>query len=247
MEDCFITGHPCVLTRRSALDRLRPFDRAIVASEDYFLHLNVATQGSVAPVDAIVLRQRQHDGPRGPRASRYAEAERVANWIAYDGRILSDLLDRLPLQAYLAPPPWRDRTLSTAETRHALIQRAVIAGRKKLWPRAIADLRTALSTEPSPLPQATLALLSGMLGSRYGFDEVIDHPETLDALHRCVKGRADRGAILTELSRPILHRIKSGHRPAAMLRCWFRLMDLAATGTALRASARRNLDRLRLG
>lgn len=244
MECCFITGHPCVLVRRDALEATRPFDPAIFASVDYYLHLNVAMQGPVAAVGSVVLRQRQHDGLRGPRQNRYGEAERVAKWIAHDAYIMTGLLDRLPLVAYLDDPPWNDRPLTVAERQRAVLQRGVIAGRNKLWPRAVEDLQTALAIHPDvPLDAPAIEVLSGLLGSRYGFDEVLGTPEILDGLRRATTGRADRGAVLTAMSRPMLQRIRSGRRVAPTLAGWFRLMDLSATGLALRTSAVRNMSR----
>jgi ELWxxDGT repeat protein len=66
MEDCFITGHPCVLVRRMAFEKMLPFDRSITSSVDYYFHLHMALLGSTAAVDEVVLLQRQHQGPRGP-------------------------------------------------------------------------------------------------------------------------------------------------------------------------------------
>lgn len=244
MEDCFITGHPCVMVRRAALENIRPFDTSIIASVDYYLHLQVALQGGVAAVDAVVLRQRQHDGPRGPARAQYGESARVAKWVAHDSRILGDLMVRLPLAAYLDGGPVRDRPLSEADRRRALIQRAVIAGRKKLWPRALADLGAAMDIAPdAALSDAELAILSGLLGSRYGFDEVLETPDTLPALRDAVSPRPDSAVALAALSRPLLQSLRAGRHRGRTLRGWFRLMDMRATGHAVGGSLGRNLAR----
>lgn len=244
MEECFITGHPCVLCRREALEAVRPFDTKIFASVDYYLHLEVARQGRVAAVDSIVLRQRQHDGLRGPLSNRYGEAERVAKWIAHDAYIIGGLLDRLPLDAFLAPPPWRNGPLAPRDRRHALLQRAVIAGRNKVWPRALEDLAAAMAIQrDDPLDRAALGVLSGLLGSRYGIDEVTASPDILDGLRDAVADRIDRAAVLAALSRPLLQHIKSGRSIGRAARVWVRLMDIPATRLALAASLSRNFDR----
>lgn len=244
MEDCFITGHPCVMVRRAALDRIRPFDPSLIASVDYYLHLHVALQGRVAAVDAVVLHQRQHDGPRGPARAQYGESARVAKWMAHDARILGDLLHRLPLAAYLDGGPVRDRPLSEADRRRALIQRAVIAGRKRLWPRALADLDAAMGIAPDrPLSEDELAILSGLLGSRYGIDEVLEAPDTLPALRDAVSPRPDSAVALAALSRPLLQSLRAGRHRGRTLRGWFRLMDMRATGHAVGGSLGRNLAR----
>jgi hypothetical protein len=251
MEGCFITGHPCVLVRRAALERMRPFAPDILASVDYYIHLGVARQGATVPVDGIVLRQRQHPGLRGPARLRYAESDRVARWIAHDKRLIGDLLDTLPDAAYLAPPPWDGPAPNGPDLRRARLQRAVIAGRKTLWPRATADLAAAMAMLPArPLDASERHILTGLLGSRYGIEEVHANPSIPAGLRRALAPLRDRNAALAAITRPLLHHIKIARRerdPARArraIRTWLRLMDPAATLTALGASLHRNLTRV---
>jgi hypothetical protein len=250
MEDCFITGHPCVLVRRDRLEALRPFDTKVIASVDYYLHLGVAMTGSVQEVDTLVLRQRQHDGLRGPSHSRYDEAERNAKWLEHDAYLLEGMLKTLPLEAYLDAPPWPGRTLGVEEKRTALIQKAVIAGRKKLWPQALDALEVAMALLPDkPVTDHEQKLLVGMLGSRYGIDEVYDSPDIPEALRAIIVPRRDRVALLTALTRPLLHEIKIARREidprraGRAIRCWARMMDLRTTQAALQSALGRNLTR----
>jgi glycosyltransferase involved in cell wall biosynthesis len=250
MEDCFVTGHPCVMVRRAPLEAMRPFDRTVIASVDYYLHLGVGQQGPAAFVDSVVLRQRQHDGLRGPARSRYSEADRNEKWITHDAYLLKQMIEELPLEAYLAAPPWTGRTLDAEERRLALLQRAVIAGRKKLWPQATEDMRAALSLLPdTALGDEELCVLEGMLGSRYGISEVYEEPEILTGLHDACTGRPDRVEILTALSRPLLHQVKIARREldpmlaAQAVKSWSRLMDFRATRFALQSALGRNLSR----
>ena len=250
MEDCFVTGHPCVLVRRDALQGLRPFDRAVIASVDYYLHLGVAQKGPTAFVDAVVLRQRQHSGLRGPKRSRYGEADRNAKWVLHDAYLLKKMLADLPLDAYLSAPPWTDQPLAPAAQRRALIQKAVIAGRKKLWPDATAALHMAMQMLPdTPLSDDELRVLSGMLGCRYGINEVYEMPEILNGLHSACAIRQDQSSVLTALSRPLLHEIKIARREhdlsraARTVRCWSQLMDIRATWVALQSALGRNVTR----
>lgn len=249
MEDCFITGHPCVLARRDALEAMRPFDRAVAASVDYYLHLGVARRGTVHFVDQVVLWQRQHEGTRGPERRRYGEGQREQSWIRHDAYLLRPMLQDLPLAAYLGTsaggpaPSGRDR-------RRALIQKGVIAARKKLWPEAFEALEEAMSILPDMrLGEDELAVLSRCLGCRYGIDEVHGDRTILDRLRRIASGRADKDAALTALSRPLLHNMKIAlrdrdrQRARQTIRSWGRLMDLGASASALRASMLRNASR----
>ncbi len=253
MEDCFVTGHPCVLVRRDALNTMRPFDRAVIASVDYYLHLGVARLGPAALVDSVVLRQRQHPGLRGPAHSRYSEAERNAKWMAHDTYLLRKMLRDLPPQAYLDAPPWFDRKLGLREQRKALIQKAVIAARKVLWPQAVTTFRTAMEMLPSvALSDEELRLLERMLGSRYGIDEVYAAPNILVALRMACALRRDQAAILTAVSRPLLHEVKiawrqlDAQRALHAIQSWGRLMDRRATRVALRRVIERQVQRATL-
>ncbi len=250
MEDCFVTGHPCVMVRRSALEAMRPFDDAILASVDYYLHLGVARTGPAAFVDRGVLRQRQHAGARGPRRNRYGEADRNARWIAHDAYMFRKLLPDLPLRAYLEVPPVSDAPLAAAERRQALLQKAVIEGRKKLWDVATPTFAAAMAIEPDrPLAPEELRILAGMLGSRYGIDELYRNPAPLDRLRQACAGCSDPAAVLSAASRPLLHQIKiarrerSPGRAGGALRAWRHLMDFRSTARAVLLTARRQIRR----
>lgn len=239
MEDCFITGHPCVLARRSAMEALRPLDRAVTASVDYYLYLGMGKQGEGIEVDEVVLHQRQHDGARGPLHNRYREADRNRRWIESDGRLVGLLLDELPL-ARFAPRPDDERA--------AHIQKAVIAARKKLWRAAFAELETALAIDPArPLDELELYVLSRCLGSRYGLDELYEDRQIVDRLRAICARRPHEPEIRSELGRPLFHRIKLAVREKRWrelrlaVTAWFRLMDTRSGVVALSASLSRNV------
>lgn len=101
MEDGFITGQPCVLARRTALEAIFPFDHTITASVDYCLNLDMGLLGPAAFVDETVLLQRQHAGARGPLANRYEESERADRWKRSDQILIGRLLAKMPLDAFV--------------------------------------------------------------------------------------------------------------------------------------------------
>lgn len=247
LEDCFVTGHPCVLVRRKALEVMRPFDISIKASVDYYFHLGVTRFGRTAHVGEVVLWQRQHPGARGPASSRYDEAERNRVWAKHDAYLVGPLIDEMTLGEFVGHAT---EQLPPQETRRALLQRAVIAGRKKLWPRALDDFEAAMRMMPElPLDARELAILSGMLACRYGIAEVEADPRILARLRSSAGTRQDANLILSQLCRPLLHGLRRSlreRRPELArqsLRTWSRLMSAGATAAALRASMRRNLAR----
>ncbi|SPJ25543.1 glycosyltransferase family 2 protein [Palleronia abyssalis] len=254
MEDCFITGHPCVLVRRTALEAMRPFRRDILASVDYYLHLGVAMQGRTAFVDRIVLRQRQHRGSRGPSALRYEEADRNARWIAHDKLLIGPLLRDLPLSAYTREsraPGQVAPVLDRQERRRALFQKGVIAARKKLWPVAMEAFRDGVELQPDiSLMSEERRILSKMLGCRYGIEEVYDDPGIPRELRRIAERSAHTSEILVTLSRPLLHELKIARREgdrrraSKALATWKTLMPWRANLMALREILDRNTKRV---
>ena len=249
MEDCFITGHPCVLARRSAYEAMMPFDRSVTSSVDYYFHLAMALRGPAAFVDEIVLLQRQHAGARGPAAERYAESERVQRWKQSDRVLIERMLDDMTL-AQFDPEPGSGAEGSPLKRRACLIQRASIAARKQLWERALRDLSEAFAIEPD-VAMTTLELytLARLLGCRYGIEEVHRDPAILSRLRKLGKSRPRESTIPGELGRPLLHQMKNAARTRnpreflRALRLWVRLMDVRSGVVASAAISRRVLRR----
>jgi len=203
MEDCFITGQPCTLIRRACFDAIGRIDETVLASVDYNILLQVARRFEGADVGQVVLWQRQHRGLRGPVKLRYHPHQRVARWMAFDARLLADLLPNLALEEFLGRPG-PGRPLSPRERRRALFQKAVIAARKNLWDLALESLAQARSTTDAALTVADELVLSRMLGSRYGIDALIGAPALQRRLAQAVGpgrlGRAIRTAIAARLT-----------------------------------------------
>lgn len=249
MEDCFITGHPCVLARRSAYEAMLPFDRSITSSVDYYFHLGMAELGPAAFVDEIVLLQRQHAGARGPVAERYEESERVQRWKRSDRVLIERMLDRLDLASF-DPAPGENSGTAPLTRRACLIQRASISARKQLWDRAFSDLAEAFVIErDTALTPLELRILSRHLGCRYGIEEVYHAPAILSRLRSLCKMRPRESALAGELGRPLLHQMKNAlrvRRPdqfLAALQLWLRLMDVRSGVAASAAITRRAVRR----
>lgn len=247
MEDCFITGHPCVLARRTAYEAMLPFDRTITSSVDYYFHLHMAQVGPAACVDEIVLLQRQHGGERGPAAARYEESERVQRWKESDRILVESLLDRMELQAF---DPGCGKTASPLTRRACLIQRAAIAARKQLWDRALQDLSEAFWIEQDvALTPLELHILTRFLGCRYGIEEVYRKPYIISRLRKIGRSRPQESGIAGELGRPLLHQMKDGIRSGSPnqfldgLGLWLRLMDFRSGMAASAAIAARAFKR----
>lgn len=204
MEDCFITGQPCALFRRHCFDDIMPLDTSITASVDYNVLLQVARRGHGAGIDKVVLWQRQHAGARGPEAARYASHERVQRWKKADSRLLAELLPDLKPREFLENVS-AAQPLTPLQTRRALLQKAVIAGRKDLWDVARESLVAALNAAAwAPCGPRDLEILSRFLGSRYGIDMFLGsakiQSEIATASRRARNGLAVQMAIASMLT-----------------------------------------------
>lgn len=229
MEDCYITGQPCMLVRRSSYEEIFPLPEKNVVSEDYAVLLLLSRRWSAVRVDGVTLLQRQHDGPRGPAEIRYAAESRNARWCEADTELLRKLLPDLSLGELVGRP---GATISDPrERRQALFQNATIAARKKLWPMALAAVRDAVKEAPdAPLSDMDRLILGRMLGCRYGLDELLEKPEILDELRDAFAGLAEqRNAIacIADLL-PYLMKVavseKSYSKAVGLLRLYVRLV-----------------------
>lgn len=253
MEDCFITGHPCVLVRRQCYLSMAPFDTGVTASVDYYFHLRIASQGPTALVKEVVLLQRQHGGARGPRAARYGEVERVRRWKQSDRLLIGRMLDDLPLDLF-APAPASLPTDTPLGRRATLIQKAAIAGRKQLWPVCGTLLAEAFAIQPQTrLTPLERHILSRVLGCRYGLDEVYEDPTILDRLRQITALRPREARLSSELGRPLLHQMRQAIREGnavrlrLALRLWRRLFTRRTLPVAIFDIVARSLRRAILG
>lgn len=222
MEDCFITGQPCVLFRRRCFNGIAPFDTSITASVDYNILLQVARHHHGAEVDEVVLWQRQHAGMRGPQATQYASYERVQRWRKFDSRLLAELLPLLKPFEFLENVT-QQQNLTPIQTRRALLQKAVIAGRKDLWDVAHDSLCSGLSAASwAPVGARDLETLSRILGSRYGIDVFLGDRRIQREIAAVARRARNSRAVQMSIASMLTYWIGRGLRrknPAYIFRC----------------------------
>lgn len=200
MEDCFITGQPCLLISKAAYDAIYPLREEITISEDYCVLLDLAQRFDATRVNAVTLLQRQHDGPRGPSDIRYAADARNSKWSIADTELLGELLPKLSLGEFIGKPA-SEAPETPGEVRQAYLQKATIAGRKKLWPMAIEALEAAVEADPTTeFSSMDLNILDGMLGCRYGLDELLEAPEWMDKVRATLSKHADGDAAIMAIA-----------------------------------------------
>jgi GT2 family glycosyltransferase len=202
LEDFFV-HQPAMLVSRALYERAGLFNTQMIASEDYEMLIRLGLHGTAVATDDIIFEQRVHSGIRGQKGHQFSASDRNAKWIAYDQKIFTAVYDELPLEAFL-PRGFTDPDNAPAQ-RQALIQRASIMARKKLWPLAIKDLET-ISNSPfrRPLDDTERAILRRALLSKYGCSEVFDMPEIVADLRALSASSRLGRALVASIGRSLL-------------------------------------------
>jgi hypothetical protein len=244
LEDCFITGHPCLLVRRALYQSVGPFREDLVRSQDHEMLLRLARQGRGAAVDEVVLWQRQHDAPRGSLRDAHGVKDRNANWIHYDQIIFRQLLPTLSVDELT--PTWTGD--ESGRSRAASFQMFALAGRKKLWREALGALARAGDVEPGAgLRDVEQRAVEIALGSRYGVGELFDDAMIVERLCDATERLAAKGRARTMLIRPLLYRLRDALRrgevreSAQLIKLMVRLAGPSGVAAALVESLNRRI------
>lgn len=237
MEDCYITGQPCIMVRKDCYDAISPLRTEITISEDYDVLLSLAHLYQAERVHAVTLLQRQHDGDRGPAEIRYAAEMRFTKWCEMDTVLLTDLLPKVTLGELLGRSA--DESPQTPEEfQRAYFQRATIAARKKLWDMAIDAMRDAAAAgAKSGLEPIDRVILSKAMGCRYGLDELIEDPTILDDFRRTMKGLSCESEAVRAIAGTLLYaaRVRLIEKDYANARGFWRLYwRFAGAGNGVR-------------
>lgn len=232
MENCFLPN-PCWLVRRQAWEAAGPYRADLRRSQDYDMILRLArADEGVAVPGGPVLYQRKHLDARGPQAERARERDTVSGWVRHDRRLFEELDERWSLADFRPFPG----VFGPAEEALAWLQRAVVLFLRKVYPRAVAALGRygellAARPEARPTP-AELAIAGGLLGCRYGLDELRSGEEgkiVAHGLRRPGFPLALRVALGTQLRWRVRNAVRDGD---ALLALQLMHFGIRAFGTA---------------
>jgi len=93
--------------------------------------------------------------------------------------------------------------------RHALLRRASVMARKKLWELAIKDLRAAESVSEAPLSKPETVALRSAFASKYGCDEILTNSMLIDELCDLADVSLVGAQIVSSLARGLRWRVRS--------------------------------------
>jgi hypothetical protein len=203
LEDFFIFQN-ATFVRKAAYDAVGPFRTDLVRSQDYEMITRLAIAYHGVYVPEFMFRQREHQGERGSSKDRFSVSQQFAKWMQYDADIFRAILPNIPMDL-LVPPTLHGTVIAN---RAAILQRATIYARRKIWVCAFEDLRTAVRMSPAPLTAAEAQICGRFLLSKYGCDEVASERWITHEL-RILREQGETGRSIASLvSRGLLWRIK---------------------------------------
>ncbi len=181
----FFVHHPGMLVRKTAYDAAGPFSLEYPRLEDYEMLVRLAQVTKAASTQSIVFLQRQHEGDR---VAGLAAEKRFERWIDEEKLFFTKLYSTLPLSTF-TPTSSQGGALTPTLEREALIERAVVMARKKLWPNALLDLETAsqIDTSSAKLSSIEINAIRQILFSKYGSPEFLNDPTILAGLKKIRK------------------------------------------------------------
>jgi len=169
----FFAHHPGLLVRKECYDRVGPFSRNYSRSEDYEMLVRLARAYSSASTRDILFLQRQHDDPRV--GGLVGEDARHKRWQKEERDLLTQVRENNHPTDFLPRRFGADLPLTPQLEREALIVRAAILARKKLWALAAEDFVSACAPgrPETPLNAREIAAVRQSVFSKYGFPELI--------------------------------------------------------------------------
>lgn len=172
MENCFLPN-PAWAARREALDRAGLYDERLRYCEDYDMILRLARRDEGVFVDQTVLYQRKHLSVRGPADEPIYKLDPTEKWAKYDALLFEKIDREWSLADFY---PFRNETeVDAPPDALAYLQKAIVLFQRKVYQGALPALdeyRRRLNGRPPSRDELRIA--AGLLGCRYGIDDLID-------------------------------------------------------------------------
>jgi glycosyltransferase involved in cell wall biosynthesis len=219
--DCFIFQNACLIRKR-ALDAAGPFRPELLRSQDYEMTVRLIYRFEAAYVPEVVFLQRTHEGFRGAEADRFDSARLVQKWLQYDAMFFREIYETIPLTKF-APKNVADASRGVSE-RSALLQRACIFWRRKLFDLSLGDLTKAIKLgngdEITPVEKR---ICEDFLHAKFGCDELISRSTLADALSTLASQNSFGQSVIQTMTSPLLWYI----RRSLIKHSWRRARDLS--------------------
>ena len=195
-----------MIVRKELYDRVGAFDESLVRSQDYDMLIRLARVGTPVSTEEFVFQQRVHDGIRGTQTEQVQAKKRNSSWSQFDKVIFRNYYPQIELNEYLS----NGKSISDPlNRRHALLRRASVMARKKLWELAVNDLRAAERVSQAPLSKPETVALRSAFASKYGCDEILANSALIDELCDLADVSLVGAQIVMSLARGLRWRVRS--------------------------------------
>ena len=217
LEDFFV-HHPGMLVRKSVYEKAGPFSTKYPRLEDYEMLVRLARITQVAQTDECVFYQRQHDGDR---VGGLAASNRTQRWIDEEKDFFIELHSASSLCDFL-PGDTPAFSMDCEKTREALIRRACVMARKKLWDLAFDDFEIAIAQTDAPecLTEQETNAIRRALFSKYGNLEVINDAVIAQRLTELSQNGPVGRAIAKAFARAMLFFIRTNLQSQNWMTTW---------------------------
>ena len=193
LNNCFCF-QGAMLVRLDAYRAVGPFDFSFSRSQDYDMMLRLVGRNRAVFVDAVIFHQRAHAAPRGPAQDRIAQDALPERQLAFDARAIRQAYRDYPLDRYLPQgqrPTDAQFEVDPADMRLALLRRASVVGRRRMWAEAAADVASAFAIAPAPLSAKEKSHEYALLGRILDRGTADIEQGDLDRLIRALRGGTD--------------------------------------------------------
>jgi hypothetical protein len=196
LERCFFFQFGMV-ARRKVYQELGPFRTDLIRSQDYEMALRLARRFRGVFVPQTVFLQRKHAGVRGAGADRFQSDAMLERWLHYDRLIFAGLAEDLTLDELT--PTFARAEEPTRRRRAALLERALIFGRRAMWDIAVESVEAASLIESDQGPsRGESRVASELLFDHLPNARLAAEPKLLARLRACrTRGRFGRALIKT--------------------------------------------------
>lgn len=171
--------NPTWLVRRGAMDVVGPYSEELKRSQDLQMILRLSKAFPSTAVRDVVLWQREHLAPRGPRSERRQAVHTIDLWVKYDALVMQGL-DEVSCDEDFAP-----LELADAPPEAAMLQRAVSNFQRNNFDAAVRHLERYLRALGDRQPTALdLAIGGRLLAASHGLGAAMESaPQVAARLH----------------------------------------------------------------
>jgi glycosyltransferase involved in cell wall biosynthesis len=245
LEDCFIFQNAC-LVRRKGFDSVGPFREDLMRSQDYEMTIRLARQFNAIYVPEVVFLQRAHAGLRGSELDRFGSNQQMAKWLHYDAIFFRELYTKIPLSDFV--PKVMLGSNAKIARRSALLQRACVFWRRKLFELSLSDMGEAIRIGEAGKLASTEELICGrFLHQKFGCDELLTTPEIANTLSSLADESGFGLSVVRAVSAPLLWYVRDAFTHGRWRKGWhfatllLRFHGCFGTATLIRLSLRRRL------